>query len=148
MEQDAASRLGAAASVPERWLGRQCPPRALHCLLQFIGAEDTSCRRFVRDEIIRETLRSPSDAGGAIATVFRRDALCLTVGPAPEKVSECYFIYRYIARESCSQFDSLPRTCLILILISRSTRTRRLRALTRTDVCLLLWCGELNTATH
>ena len=38
-------------------------------------------------------------------------------------LGECSFIYRYISRESCSQFDSLPLTSLT-ISKSRSTRTR------------------------
>jgi hypothetical protein len=113
VERDAAARLGGAASAPERWMGRQCPPRALRCLLLFLGAEDTSCRRFVRDAIIREMLRPTSDGVGAIATVFRRDALCLTVCPAPEKVRSClllFFCLFYILLFVCSS---------ILLIVAR-----------------------------
>ena len=30
---------------------------------------------------------------------------------------ECSFMYRYILRESCSQFDSLPLTSLMIVTI-------------------------------
>ena len=41
---------------------------------------------------------------------------------------ECSFIYRYILRESCSQFDSLPLTSLTILPTSaRPSRTARLR---------------------
>jgi hypothetical protein len=38
--------------------------------------------------------------------------------------SECSFIYRYIPRESCSQFDSLPLTSLTISQVQASSASR------------------------
>jgi hypothetical protein len=43
------------------------------------------------------------------------------------QLGECSFIYRYISRESCSQFDSLPLTSLTIALDRWGHRRRGLR---------------------
>ena len=96
-ERAAAARLGAAASAPERWLGRHCPPRALRCLIEYIGSSDPSCCNFVRDALARDRVRA-SPCFGACASVFRRDCLCLAVGPAPEKHSHSSIAYVYVMK--------------------------------------------------
>jgi hypothetical protein len=49
---------------------------------------------------------------------------------------ECSFIYRYISRESCSQFDSLPLTSLTIAL-DRRARARRRGLASRRFIVLL-----------
>jgi 1-acyl-sn-glycerol-3-phosphate acyltransferase len=47
------------------------------------------------------------------------------------RIGELYFMYRYIPRESCSQFDSLPLTCLTSVISkgsSSSSASPRCRA--------------------
>jgi hypothetical protein len=41
---------------------------------------------------------------------------------------ECSFMYRYIVRESCSQFDSLPLTSLTIPPVALVTQTSRRRS--------------------
>ena len=56
-----------------------------------------------------------------IAVGDRTFTLCGTPG-------ECSFMYRYILRESCSQFDSLPLTSLLQITSRRSCCSARATA--------------------
>ena len=44
--------------------------------------------------------------------------------PTPGGASELSFMYRYILRESCSQFDSLPLTSLTIPQAERATARR------------------------
>jgi hypothetical protein len=49
---------------------------------------------------------APASSGGGLLT---KD-----LGAKQRAAGECSFIYRYILRESCSQFDSLPLTSLTI----------------------------------
>jgi ankyrin repeat protein len=51
----------------------------------------------------------------ALELLLSRDAAVdMTASKKADGVGECSFIYRYIVRESCSQFDSLPLTSLTI----------------------------------
>ena len=55
---------------------------------------------------------------------------------ASDDAGECSFMYRYISRESCSQFDSLPLTSLTRSPTSSSGRCR-VRRSGRVDLCVV-----------
>jgi hypothetical protein len=59
---------------------------------------------------------------GRSATTWRSTVATLVSLVQTREKGECSFIYRYILRESCSQFDSLPLTSLTIPIFAKSPR--------------------------
>jgi hypothetical protein len=61
----------------------------------------------------------------SVIGVFCTRAWPCLLRPVMEEKGGCSFMYRYISRESCSQFDSLPLTSLTIFLTRLDRRRRR-----------------------
>ena len=70
---------------------------------------------------VRDRARAFANSAG-VATASTARTLEDRVA-ALDDVGELYFIYRYISRESCSQFDSLPLTSLTISLTTQRAST-------------------------
>ena len=69
---------------------------------------------------------------GYVVTGLRDPTLAASIGDTVCSQVRCIFFYRYISRESCSQFDSLPLTSLTIHRVPRaSTRSSRSAAARR-----------------
>jgi hypothetical protein len=91
-------------------LVRVVAPLSVETLARRIGASQTQAAEDAKARM-RRVLFAPPPGAGRSGAGEEEDGLEEMVATC---TGELYFMYRYISRESCSQFDSLPLTSLTI----------------------------------
>ena len=94
------------------------PPALLRAEVPWEKVEVVAHQRDAPHPFAVQTLWAEQRAGDDGST-NRKSAPASAVGLIAwwDRAGECSFMYRYILRESCSQFDSLPLTSLMIVTI-------------------------------
>ena len=139
---------GVVSRRAQRWRVARAERRTLHRRLYCKAAIARHGAGARAEAAARSEVREAERSEGFYAAAEREPADVLGEAAWEEATGAVSFIYRYILRDSCSQFDSLPLTSLIASTAS-TRRTARLYGLTSTSsaprsgssrCCRSLWC--------